>query len=261
MEINKYKSIAFITIFFIFIIFFYMLIEKEFFTNIETVNFYVITMGNEDRLQNIKNQIEKMNNNNDTYKVNIDKIDAVVGKNLDLDQLIKDGILTPKIYDKENSFNPKLENRKNEIGCCLSHYKTYETIANNNSKNSKYSVVFEDDFDVCDKFLYELDKIITDTINEKIDFDIIMLAIIGNSGEKIYSNIEKINCENSPCYYAHAYLINNKSIDKILDAMKYIDNIADVQIFQKHNEGKIKVLRLESSIVNQNSTYTTIRNN
>jgi GR25 family glycosyltransferase involved in LPS biosynthesis len=236
-----------------------MLIKKEFFTNIENVDFYVITMGNEDRLINIKNQIEKMNNNNDTYNVSINKIDAVVGKNLDLDQLIKDGILTPTIYDKETTFNTKLPNRKNEIGCYLSHYKTYETIKKNDSKTTKYSVVFEDDFDVCDEFLYELDKIITDTINEKIDFDILMLAIIGNPGEKVYSNIQIIDCKNSPCYYAHAYLIKNQSIDKILDAMKFIDNIADVQIFKKHNEGKIKVLRLESSIVNQNSGYTTIR--
>jgi GR25 family glycosyltransferase involved in LPS biosynthesis len=260
MDINQYKLIGFIIIFFIFIIFFYLLIQKEFFTNIENVDFYVITMGNPDRLENITRQIEKMNNNNESYKVTINKTDAVVGKNLDLDQLIKDGILTPEIYQENNkAFNSNLENRKNEVGCCMSHYKTYQTIANRNS--SEYSVIFEDDFDVNDEFLYQLDQIITDTINEKIHFDILMLAIVGHNGNKIYSNIETINCKNTECYLAHAYLINNKSIDKILDAMKFIDKIADVQIFEKHNEGKIKVLRLESSIVNQNSTYTTIRNN
>jgi GR25 family glycosyltransferase involved in LPS biosynthesis len=256
---NDYKTYVYYFLLLFLFIAFYWLVEKEFFQNIELVDFYVITMGNPDRLENIENQIEKMNDHTDSYKINIHKIDAVVGKDLDLDQLIQDGILTPTIYDQANAFNPNINNRKNEVGCCMSHLKTYRTIADSKT-GSKYSVVFEDDFAVQDQFLYTLDQVLTDVIEQKIEFDIVMLAIIGAHGEKVYSNINEINCKDSACYYAHAYLIRNESIDKIVDAMKYIDKIADVQIFDKHHEGKIRVLRLESDIVYQNSGYTTIRN-
>lgn len=237
-------------------------IEREYFIHIENVDFYVITMGNEDRLENIRTQLKKMNTNAETYNVVIYKVDAVVGKTLDLDALIHDGTLSPNVYVNEGAaFNVNLENRKNEVGCNLSHLKTYRMILDAKAPN-RFSVIFEDDFEVSDQFLDKLDGILEKVLRQNIEFDILMLSMLGNVGEKVYEDIYKINCPAiDSCYYSHAYIVNNKNIDRVVDAMKYIERTADIQMFKGHNDGKIKILRTENSLVNQNSSYTTIRNN
>ena len=237
-------------------------LEREYFINIEDVDFYVITMGNEDRLQNIQTQLKRMNENAETYNVVIHHVDAVVGKTLDLDELIRDGVLTPAIYEPEGTeFNANLENRKNEVGCSLSHLKTYRTILEA-SKPTKFSVIFEDDFNVSPAFLDKLDELLETILRQNIEFDVLMLSILGNIGSQVHGQIYEISCETpKSCYYAHAYIVNNKNIAKVVDAMKYIDTIADVQLFVRNKEGRLRVLRTETDLVSQNSTYTTIRNN
>jgi GR25 family glycosyltransferase involved in LPS biosynthesis len=85
-------------------------------------------MSQPDRLRNIEIQSEKLGNN-------IINVDAVVGKTIDLDDLIKRGVLTSNVYDnKGDMFTRVFEKRKNEIGCYLSHLKTYDLIRDSNNK-------------------------------------------------------------------------------------------------------------------------------
>jgi GR25 family glycosyltransferase involved in LPS biosynthesis len=237
----------------------------ETFEIVPTIDFYVITMGKPDRENNIKLQIEQQinimfqnPNENDRFNFDIKRIDAVVGKNLDLDLLINNNRLDKNIYiDGKNGFNMKLENRKNEIGCYLSHYKTYETIRDNGNPMG-YSVIFEDDFVLNPDFLSTLDNTMIQVKNSDIDFDIIFLGITGNTGDKIIDNVYAIS---GVSWCAHGYLVNNKSINKILEKIWLIDNVIDAQIFKKGEEKELIIYRLDPTIVHQGNYGTQIRNN
>jgi GR25 family glycosyltransferase involved in LPS biosynthesis len=230
----------------------------------------VITIGNPSRETNIQDQIEQqMNimrnspNKSDYFEFNIQKIDGVLGKNVDLDAFIEQGILyegiyqdmDPKLKHITTSFNEKMENRKNEVGCYLSHYKTYETIRDRGNMQG-YSVIFEDDFVLDPRFMNILDETLLKLGD--IDFDMLFLGIIGDNGEQVLDNVYRTT---GVSWCAHGYLVNNRHIEKILKQMRFIDNILDVQIFKKGNQGDLTILRLDPTIVEQGELGTNIRNN
>jgi GR25 family glycosyltransferase involved in LPS biosynthesis len=245
--------------------------HHESFDLVPTMDFYVITMGQSDRETNIQSQIkrqmEHMRANSDVFRFTIHKIDAVVGQELDVDQLVDQGRVFPEIYDNPvhqdngrfsgNSFNEKWANRKNEVGCYLSHYKTYETIRDHGDPQG-YSVIFEDDFALDPDFMRILDETMVKLMADKgTDFDMLFLGITGDRGAHVLDNVYQTT---GISFCAHGYLINNRNIDHILDEMKYIDNIVDVQIFKKANAGTLRVLRLDPTIVEQGDLGTGIRN-
>lgn len=264
MNKEKYEwiLIVLIILLFLFIIYkyfvsrfiysFYHLYEP--FNNSLTIDYYVITMSQPDRLRNIEIQSEKLGNNTK-------KVDAIVGKTIDLNDLIKRGVLTSNVYDnKGDMFTRVFEKRKNEIGCYLSHLKTYDLIRNSNNKNKKtdnsYSVVFEDDFELTPDFSEVLERTLSKLDDENVDFDMLFLGISGNTGDKVIDNV----------YYtmpgsfgAYGYVIANKNIDRIIEKMKFIDNIVDVQMFSKGAKKELTTLRLSPVIVNPGSFATTIR--
>lgn len=242
----------------------------ENFDIVPSIDFYVITIGNPSRETNIQEQIEQqMNimrnstNNTDYFEFNIQKIDGVLGKNLDLDKYIEQGILydgiykdmDPKLKHITTSFNEKMENRKNEVGCYLSHYKTYETIRDRGNMQG-YSVIFEDDFVLNPRFMNILDETLLKMGDT--DFDMLFLGIIGENGEQVMDNVYRTT---GVSWCAHGYLVNNRHIEKILKQMRYIDNILDVQIFKKGNQRELTILRLDPTIVEQGDLGTNIRNN
>jgi len=214
----------------------------ESFEIVQNINYYVISMENEDRMNNIIEQTKKINEHNNA-NISIEIVDAIVGKNLDLQKLRDIGILssTAELGDDEYK-------QKNEIGCYLSHMKVYETIKQKN--NSGYSVIFEDDFKINNYFLDILDTTISKLQNIDVDFDYLFLGIAGNNGEQVVDNIFNISPDIS--YQAHGYLINNKNIDKIIEKMKYIETVLDVQIFNKGKQKELNVLRIYPTIVDQN---------
>jgi len=242
----------------------------ENFDIVPSIDFYVITIGNPSRETNIQDQIEQqMNimrnspNKSDYFEFNIQKIDGVIGKNVDLDAFIEQGILyegiyqdmDPKLKHITTSFNEKMENRKNEVGCYLSHYKTYETIRDRGNMQG-YSVIFEDDFVLDPRFMNILDETLLKLGD--IDFDMLFLGIIGDNGEQVLDNVYRTT---GVSWCAHGYLVNNRHIEKILKQMRFIDNILDVQIFKKGNQGDLTILRLDPTIVEQGELGTNIRNN
>jgi hypothetical protein len=94
--------------------------------------------------------------------------------------------------------------------------------------------------------------------NSDIDFDIIFLGITGNTGDKIIDNVYAIS---GVSWCAHGYLVNNKSINKILEKIWLIDNVIDAQIFKKGEEKELIIYRLDPTIVHQGNYGTQIRNN
>jgi len=203
------------------------------------------------------NAADNINNSN----ITIQFVDGVVGKELNLESLVEQNIIRDFIIHDNSAkvFNGNILNRKNELGCYLSHLKIYDIIDDrmeiNNRTKYGYSVVFEDDFVINDNFLQIVDESITKL--KEIDFDLLFLGIIGGKGDQITDNIYKALPDS---FTTHAYLINNKNIKKIKESLKSIDAIIDVNIFQKAGTGELIVFRLDTTIVDQGNYGTDIRN-
>jgi len=223
--------------------------------NDQTIEYCVITMQKQDRLENIKKQEDKINQNVPANeKINIRKIDAVVGANLDLNKLVSDKLLAPEFKDESKS-------RKAELGCYLSHMKIYNTIRN--SKKTGYTVIFEDDFEiVSDDFLKTVKRSLNTLVNDSVDFDMLFLGnnhsnyskdpIPKNKGELLKDNIYFFN-RNQFLYGTEAILINNKNIDKMINALQYMDMPIDQKIQFQTISDNLNILLLSPVLVDQKS--------
>ena len=175
-------------------------------TKINDIDYYVIHMEkNKERIPNIN---ENQNKLNQEIKI----FDAVVGKNVDLNNLA--------IYDinLKNNFNYTYIG---EIGCYLSHLMLIKLI----NKNTGYTVIFEDDF-----------KILSDDLHSDIihnldiidnNFDILVLGNLNNNHSSLYKeNIYTIDYFEF-LWGTHAYVINNKNAKKIYNALLNMDAAID----------------------------------
>ena len=227
--------------------------QKEGFTTTDDLDYYVVSMSNADRLNNIQTQNEKLKSqtqNNEDKNNNIQIIDAVVGEKLNLDELKKNGNLSPKFNDTDK--NAKI---KNVIGCYLSHLKIYDKISANNANG--YSVIFEDDFSISDDFYEKMADAIHTIKTKNIDFDMCFLGVLGNTpDEQLTDNIYKC----SVIYGGtHGYLINNKNAKKIISRLEYMEEPIDLSIFKKNLNNELTVYKLNESIVFQNGMQSSLR--
>jgi len=214
--------------------------NKELFDINDILDFYVITLGNKERIKNIEIQEKKLNNK-------IDIFPAVNGKKSDINELKK----------KYNIRNEKL--KMTEIGCYLSHLNIYKKIKKDNKKG--YTIIFEDDFVIkSDNLLHEIKKIISVLNNKNIDFDMIFLGNLrDNHGKNIQDNIYYLDNTVS-LSGTHAYIVNNKNINRIIEKIKKITNAIDTKIQNLSYKKIINSILIFPNLVVQNSNIkTTIR--
>ena len=219
------------------------------------IDYYVITMKSDDRLKNISDQTNIINNEKipDDSKIVIQQIDAVVGANLNLQELVDSNVLAQGFYEDS-------KRRRGQLGCTLSHLKIYDIIKDKQSSGSgDYSVIFEDDFEVVTP---EFINIVNSSleISKDEDFDMLLLGnnqtSYGdgthpkNKGENVKENVYQFN-PNIMFFGTHAILINNKNIQNIIDSLKYITEPIDQQIYVRGCEQKINILTLYPCIVEQ----------
>jgi GR25 family glycosyltransferase involved in LPS biosynthesis len=197
----------------------------------------------QDRLDNIAQQQAKM------PLTTIEIVSAVNGNEMTDDEFHKlheDGIISQDIYD--NTKKSRLG--KGVVGCYLSHRKIYEM-----EHSAKYTVIFEDDFEIRDDFESELSKIL-DRVSS-MDFDYLHLTNLNeNHGQHIVDNIYHMDNANT-LYGTQGYLINNANIDRILEYTKYIDRPIDNQIQDQGRLGNLRVLTVWPVIVWHNSPNGT----
>ena len=222
--------------------------KNENFEDSNTLDMYVITLGKEERLENIKNQQNKIINKIEIYN-------GVIGLNLDKNELIKNNILSENYNLSKND-----NHSKREIGVYLSHQNIYKKIKENNKKG--YTVIFEDDFLInSDNLIDEIKKAI-DKLNDKnIDFDFLFLGnTTNNYGVNIVDNLYNIDVNNN-LYGLYGYLINNKNIDKIIDKTKQIDRPID-NIIQDLSYNKIfNTIIIYPHLINHEYTFKSTVNN
>jgi len=208
---------------------------------------YVITLGKPERIKNIEENKNKI-------KLNIEIIDAVYGDSLNFENLIDEGKLSKDFY-QDTFFDQKI--KKRQIGCYLSHLKTYEKILNDN--NNGYSILFEDDFKVVDEnFIKIINNAIKVLQNHDDNFDFLFLGnTFNNKDINISDNIYTAS-KNEWLYGCHAMLINNKKMKNIYDKLKFIDGQIDVNISKLNFDNKLNIYTLYPIIVDQAGLESSI---
>lgn len=235
----------------IIVIFFAFLKSKyntELFDSSEILDLYVITLGKEERVANIKNQETKIGK-----KINI--YNGVIGLELDMNDLIKKGILS-----ENHNLSKNINHAKRETGCYLSHLNIYKKIKKDNKKG--YTIIFEDDFLVDSENLLDEVKKAIDTLNTKnIDFDFLFLGnTLNNYGENIIDNLYQVNPKKR-LWGLYGYLINNKNIDKIIDKTNKIDRPIDVIIeYLSYNDVFNTIIMYPNIIKHQSNYKSTVDN-
>ena len=154
-------------------------------------------------------------------------------------------IKAPFTFDK--SIKTKLQSC--EIGNYLSHLSLlHELIILN--KNDGYSIIFEDDV----IFMPNLDNKIRGILGKiKEDFDILYLGnITNNYSEQYIDEIYNVD-KNNVLWGTHAYLINNKNLNKFYNHFNYFYTATDTLIKNLINCDKVKGYVIYPSIAMQNN--------
>jgi len=228
--------------------------EKYLYPKDEKIDYYVITMKNPERMKNIEEQMEKLKNQGTPVQIQI--VDAVVGVDLNLDELIEQKKLSPSypIHRTEKI-------KKKEIGCYMSHLKIYDMIQEKD--NSGFSIIFEDDFDIASE---HFQQDVYDSLNylkeHNLDFDVLYLGTQAkNHGELINDKTYKID-KSKDLYGTHAMLINHKNIHKIIDHFKFMKEPIDVEYTQLCRSDKINAYVIFPHLVNtqNDKLLSTIQN-
>jgi GR25 family glycosyltransferase involved in LPS biosynthesis len=130
-----------------------------------------------------------------------------------------------------------------EVGCYKSHMNLIGL-----PKNTKYSVIFEDDFVIQHGFHSKVQKIIQDAG----DFDILYLGNLdGNHSERVKGDVYKVDTSG---YLTgmHGYVIKNENAWKIISKLKY-KKVIDIELPELINIGDVDGLVVWPSIVGQDS--------
>lgn len=216
-------------------------------TQLNIIKYYVITLRNINRMENIKKQ-EKI------FNININIFEAIKGVSINQEELINNNILNP-------IFKYPTIKRSNEIGCYMSHLtllKNIKNIKNNNIDQSNYSVILEDDFEIINS---DFQIIINDALLQiPNNFDILFLGypvIIDESTNLNYStNLYEFNNKNN-IYGAYAYLINNNNIDKIIKNIEYIDMPIDIKYQELGYKNKLNIFFINPKIIDTNFGFAS----
>jgi len=197
---------------------------------------YVISLKNEDRMNNIKIQENKI-------KSEIEIFDAVKGWELNAEELFKNGIISES-YRNPNRY------QQGQLGCYMSHLNLLKKIKKENNKG--YTIIFEDDFDITvDNFSKEVDSILEKINNKSLYFDLIYLGNqVGIKGENVMDNIYEVD-KNTNLLGTHGYIVNNINIDKIIENIKFINNPIDDKYDYLAKNDILKIYIIDPRIVYQ----------
>lgn len=169
-------------------------------------------------------------------KLNFSYVEAVSGSDIDIPKLISEGIINKEFYDAFGAIN------KNVIACSLSHLKCWEIFE---LSKTDTCLIFEDDV-VTTRNLFtsrtdtktneitiQPSKFWNEMMNqlEELDWDIVYLG----KKKKYVDGIDKtpLFCEpfwSAGLFGAHAYLLNKKSISKVIQGYKPVKYPADIYL-------------------------------
>ena len=186
--------------------------------------------------------------------LNIENMEIILGKKINIFNGI-DGFTQDLNKLSMIDINLKLKyntSKLGQLGCYLSHYNLYKNLIDS---QNQYSIIFEDDFLILDE---NLNNKIINYLNllKNKEFDYLFLGHNSIKGINIIDNIYFPNTSttNNKIWGFHAYIINNKSIPKILKYLVNIDNEIDLKIFNLIKKKELIGFFINPTLVNQNST-------
>jgi len=211
----------------------------------EKIDYYVITMKKPERMKNIEKQSEKLKTQGTPVQIQI--VDAVVGVDLNLDEMIEQKKLSPEF--KEHTGYHDILQIKKSVGCYMSHLKIYDMIQEKG--NSGYSVIFEDDFDIdSEHFLQDIHDSLNYLKEHNLNFDILYLGTHSGNHENLLSGKTYEIDKNSNLNGTHAMLINHKNIHRIINHLKFMEQTIDWQFTKLCHEDKLKAYVIFPTLVN-----------
>jgi GR25 family glycosyltransferase involved in LPS biosynthesis len=172
-------------------------------------------MKNKERINNVNLLQEKLNN-----KISI--FDAIDGNKVNT-----------KDFEVKINYPFKF---KGQIGCYLSHYYLYKQLLNS---TSDYTVIFEDDAEI---LVDNLNEILEKIVNTEFDMIFLGYNVYKNNTEPFTLHQNGLFTLNTvkKIWGTHGYIINNKSIQKILSLLKVAENEIDLQLYKLIKKGLIK---------------------
>jgi glycosyl transferase, family 25 len=202
---------------------------------------YVINLEHrKDRLKRIKEELSKINLSDESNNLHI--INAINGKNLDIKQLKNAGYLK---YDSRPL-------RSGEIGCFMSHLDCWVKIL---ESGQPYGLIIEDDAILTPEFVSRFNEIFDSAL--EYDWDVFCL------GRRCIETTYGSGCKNSislnndlciyeiPGYGTYGYIVNAKSIEKIMSYIFPINVPIDVLLIDLHRDKKINIISTKNNIIKQ----------
>lgn len=205
-------------------------IPPEEFTN-NDLKIYFINMDEQiDRWDKIKDKLQ-----------NIHRFNAINGKKVNRDELIRKGILTEKNMLGDG-----------QLGCALSHIECIKLIKD---QDEEFGLILEDDVIIPDDFDSQIKKI-KKYLPKK--WDIIFLGGCNIYGKKINEKfISPTQTDGSKNLCMHAYIINKNNSEKILSYLKPLYRPVDSQLRDNFNE--LDIFYANPNLINQNKNLISNR--
>ena len=189
----------------------------------------------------------------DIHKYSIHRFNAIDGRKLNIEKLKKDNVLDLDNKSFPYSKNSNKDTLNGSIACALSHITLWKKLL---SHKDDYFIIFEDDSIVNDNIISSIDSYIEYLPK---DWDILYLGGSRIYGKKINDHIIKglrindwMNCG------LYAYVINKKSLNKIIKLAYPISTYIDMQI-NKYYGTEINAFYTYPSIVKHNYKYGSSR--
>lgn len=195
----------------------------EGFTNLDEVGLYVINMKfRSDKRKRMTDELNK-------HGLKAEFIDAIVGYNIDINKMINNDLINNKIHR---------ELRRGEIGCYLSHIKTWETFM---KSDNKYALILEDDAVFMDNFKEKFKELLVE-----IDFPFDVIYLNDNCehhfGEKcLYGKRKSKNLfmPGTVGYGLYGYLLSKEGAKKLLDVALPIEMPVDDKIMMMYEKEEL----------------------
>jgi GR25 family glycosyltransferase involved in LPS biosynthesis len=235
--------LIFLIIFIILYIIFYLINININFENFENLgNLGNLILENSDiYVINLDNDIDRWNNLIKNSNINLIRISAINGNNINKELLIEENIL-----DKSSTI------KIGQIGCALSHLKAWKESLKN---NKPFLIVLEDDVIIDNNIINKIDDLGNYLPKE---WDIIFLGGCNVYGKKFNEKL-LIPTINNMTYNlcCHAMLINKKSVNKLLNIMTPLQYPIDNQL--RNNYDNLNVFYSYPNLINQNKELISVR--
>lgn len=192
---------------------------------------------------------EKMTSQFNKYNISAIFEEAVNGKNVNIDEMINNGIIRYQDGDRIM--------RSGEIGCYFSHLNILNKFL---KSDKKYVLIFEDDAILEDNFRDDLIKVLDDVNKNNIVFDMLFLSTncdtdwrkLTCTGKNISTTIyQPVHLG----YGMHSYIVSREGAHKLLDAAYPIRWPIDVLVEVYHDNKKMTIYKTIKQLSHINDAH------